>query len=142
MPHLGAPNGVLVLDETGCRKKGRYSAGVARHYSGPAGNVDHGQIGGFLSDASLRGQVRLDRALYLPQDWTDDRERCRQAGMPDDRRCATTPQLAQQRLIRACATGVPAPWFTGDRVEGDNRPRRRWLEAQPQADVLAVSGQE
>jgi SRSO17 transposase len=142
MQHLGEPNGVLVLDETGFLKKGRHSAGVARQYRGTVGNVDNCQIGVFLSYASPLGQVLLDRELYLPQAWTDDRERCRQAGIPEDRRFATKPQLAQQMLARAFAAGVPATWVTGDSVYGDNRPLRRWLEAQPQAYVLAVSGKE
>ncbi len=140
--HLGDPHGVLVLDETGFLKKGRYSAGVARQYSGTAGKVDNCQIGVFLSYASPLGHALLDRELYLPQAWTGDRERCRQAGIPEDRHFATKPQLAQQMLARAFAAGVPAAWVTGDRVYGDNRQLRRWLEAQPQAYVLAVSGKE
>jgi SRSO17 transposase len=142
MQHLGDPHGVLVLDATGLLKKGQHSAGVARQYSGTAGKVDSCQIGVFLSYASPLGQVLLDRELYLPQEWTDDRERCRQAGIPEDRRFATKPQLAQQMLARALAAGVPAQWVTGDSVYGENRPLRRWLEVQPQAYVLAVSGKE
>jgi SRSO17 transposase len=142
MQHLGDPTGVLVLDETGFLKKGRHSAGVARQYSGTVGKVDNCQIGVFLSYASPLGHELLDRELYLPQEWTDDRERCRQAGIPEDRRFATKPQLAQQMLARAFAAGVPATWVTGDSVYGDNRQLRRWLEAQPQAYVLAVSGKE
>jgi SRSO17 transposase len=140
--HLGDPNGVLVLDETGFLKKGRHSAGVARQYSGTVGKVDNCQIGVFLSYASPLGHALLDRELYLPQEWTDDRARCRQAAIPEDRRFATKPQLAQQMLARAFAAGVPAAWVTGDSVYGDNRQLRRWLEAQPQAYVLAVSGKE
>src|SRR2546430_1465372 len=140
--HLGDHHGVVVLDETGFLKKGRYSAGVARQYSGTAGKVDNCQIGVFLSYASPLGHALLDRELYLPQAWTGDRERCRQAGIPEDRHLATKPQVAQQMLARAFAAGVPAAWVTGDRVYGDNRPLRRWLEAQPQAYVLAVSGKE
>ena len=142
MQHLGEPHGVLVLDETGFLKKGRHSAGVARPYSGTAGKVDNCHIGVFLSDASPLGHALLDRELYLPQAWTDARERCRQAGIPADRRLATKPQLAQQLLARALVAGVPATWVTGDSVYGDHRPLRRWLEAQPQAYVLAVSGKE
>jgi SRSO17 transposase len=140
--HLGDPHGVLVLDETGLLKKGRYSAGVARQYSGTVGKVDNCQIGVFLSYASPLGHALLDRELYLPQEWTGDRARCRQAGIPEERHFATKPQLAQQMLARAFAAGVPAAWVTGDSVYGDNRQLRRWLEAQPQAYVLAVSGKE
>jgi SRSO17 transposase len=116
MPHLGDPHGVLVLDDTGFLKKGRHSAGVARQYRGTAGTVEHCHIGVFLSYASPLGQVLLDRELYLPQEWTGDRQRCRQAGMPEDRPLATKPPLAQQLWARAFAAGVPATWVTGDRV--------------------------
>jgi SRSO17 transposase len=142
MHHLGDPNGVLVLDDTGCLKKGRHSAGVTRQYRGTVGTVDHCQIGVFLSDASRLGDARLDRARYRPQEWTDDRERCRQVGMPEDRRFATKPQVARHMRARAFAAGVPATGVTGASVDGANRPLRPWLEAQPQAYVLAVSGQE
>jgi SRSO17 transposase len=140
--HLGDPNGVLVLDETGFLKKGQHSAGVARQYSGTAGKVENCQIGVFLGYASPLGQVLLDRALYLPVTWPQDRARCRQAGIPEDRGFATKPPLACQMLARAFAAGVPASWVTGDCVYGDDRRLRLWLEARPQAYVLAVSGKE
>jgi SRSO17 transposase len=140
--HLGDPNGVLVLDETGFLKKGRHSAGVARQYSGTAGKVENCQIGVFLGYAGCLGHALLDRELYLPQEWTADRARCRQAGVPDDQSFATKPQLARQMLARAFAAGVPAMWVTGDSVYGDDRRLRLWLEARPQAYVLAVSGKE
>jgi SRSO17 transposase len=140
--HLEDPEAVLVVDETGFLKKGRHSAGVARQYSGTAGRVENCQIGVFLGYASALGHALLDRELYLPQEWTDDRERCRQAGIPDTRSLATQPQLARQMLTRAFAAGTSAKWITGDSVYGDDRRLRVWLEAQPQAYVLAVSGQE
>lgn len=142
MQHLGDPHGVLVLDETGFLKKGHDSAGVARQSSGTVGKVDNCQIGGLLSAASPLGQVLLDRERYLPQGGMDDRARCWQAGIPEDRRLATKPPLAQHMLARAFAAGVPAHWVTGDSVYGHDRRLRMWLEAQPHAYVLAVSGQE
>jgi SRSO17 transposase len=129
---LGNPDGVLVLDETGFLKKGRHSAGVARQYSGTAGRIENCQIGVFLGYAGRLGHALLDRELYVPQEWTDDRERCRQAGIPDERRFATKPQLARQMLERALGAGVLAKWVTGDSVYGDDRRLRMWLEAQPQ----------
>jgi SRSO17 transposase len=140
--HLGDPNGVLVIDETGFLKKGQHSAGVARQYSGTAGKVENCQIGVFLGYASPLGHALLDRELYVPQAWTDAPERCRQAGIPAERRFATKPQLAQQMLQRALAAGVPGRWVTGDSVYGNDRRLRLGLEAQPWAYVLAVSGQE
>jgi SRSO17 transposase len=140
--HLGEPTSVLVIDETGFLKKGRHSAGVARQYSGTAGRIENCQIGVFLAYASQHGHVLLDRELYLPKEWTDDRDRCQQAGVPEDRRLTTKPQLAQQMLARALAAGVPAAWVAGDSVYGDDRRLRMWLESLPHAYVLAVSGKE
>jgi SRSO17 transposase len=140
--HLGEPDGVLVLDETGFLKKGQHSAGVARQYSGTAGKVENCQIGVFVAYASRLGHALLDRELYLPQAWTADPARCRQAGIPEDRSFATKPQLARQMLARVLAAGVPAKWVTGDSVYGDDRRLRQWLEARPHAYVLAVSGKE
>ena len=82
--HLGEANGVLVLDETGFIKKGKKSAGVARQYSGTAGRRENSQIGVFLLYASCQGAGFVDRELYLPQEWTVDRVRCREAGIPDE----------------------------------------------------------
>src|ERR671915_867161 len=140
--HLGDPDAVLVVDETGFLKKGRHSAGVARQYSGTAGRIDNCQIGVFLAYASRHGHTLLDRELYLPEEWANDRVRCRQAGIPEERCFATKPQLAQQMLPRTLAAGGPARWVTGDSVYGDDRRLRMWLEGQPQAYVLAVSGKE
>jgi SRSO17 transposase len=140
--HLGDPTSVLVIDETGFLKKGRHSAGVARQYSGTAGRIENCQIGVFLAYASQHGHVLLDRELYLPKEWTDDRDRCQQAGVPEDRRLTTKPKLAQQMLDRAFAAGVPAAWVAGDSVYGDDRRLRMWLESLPRAYVLAVSGKE
>jgi SRSO17 transposase len=133
---------VLVIDYTGFLKKGRDSAGVARQYRGTAGCLENGPTGVVLGYASQRGPTLLDRERYLPQAWTNERERCRQAGLPDDRRVATAPERARQMLARACTTGLPAQWVTGERVESDDRRLRLWLASQPQASGLTVSGKE
>ena len=79
---LGDPDAVLILDETGFLKKGQHSAGVARQYTGTAGRIENAQVGVFLAYAGRHGTAFLDRALYLPQEWTDDPDRCRGAGVP------------------------------------------------------------
>ena len=140
--HLGDPQAVLVIDETGFLKKGLHSAGVARQYSGTAGRVENCQVGVFLTYASSQGHVLLDRELYLPQEWTNDVARCARAGIPPEHTFATKPQLAQQMLERAFDAAVPAAWVAGDSVYGDNRRLREWLEARNQAYVFAVSGKE
>jgi SRSO17 transposase len=140
--YLAAPNAVGVIDETGFLKKGRASAGVARQYSGTAGRIENCQIGVFLAYASEHGHTLLDRELYLPTEWTEDRDRCRRAGIPDQRPFATKPALARQMLQRSFTAGVSLAWLTGDSVYGDDRKLRQWLEGRMQAYVLAVSGKE
>jgi SRSO17 transposase len=140
--HLGAPQAVLVVDETGCLNKGQQSAGVARQESGTAGRVANGQMGVFLTDAGPQGHLLLDRALYLPTEWANDEARCQRAGIPAERTCATKPQLAQPRLKRAFDKGVPAAWGTGESVYGEHRSLRLWLEDDHRAHVWAVSGKE
>ncbi len=108
--HLGDPQAVLVVDETGFLKKGQHAAGVARQYSGTAGRIEHCQIGVFLTYASPQRHVLLDRDLYVPKEWTNDQTRCERAGIPAERVLATKPQLAQQMLKRAFDAGVPAAW--------------------------------
>ncbi len=82
--HLGEEDGVLVVDETGFLKQGKHSVGVKRQYSGTAGRVGNCQIGVFLTYASQKEHCMIDRALYLPKEWTDDRERCQKAGVPEE----------------------------------------------------------
>lgn len=140
--HLGDPGGVLVVDETGFLKKGVKSAGVQPQYSGAAGRTANAQVGVFLTYAGPRGHTFLDRALYLPASWTDDRARCRAAGIPDEVAFATKPALARAMLERALDAGVPAAWVTADSIYGEVKSLRVWLEARPIGYVLAVSGKD
>lgn len=135
--HLGEPCGILVVDETGFLKKGKKSAGVARQYSGTAGRRENCQVGVFLLYASSKGYAFLDRALYLPEEWTADRVRCREAGIPDAVGFATKGELAKQMLIRAFAADVPADWVVGDTVYGYDE-LRLFLEEQQKNYVVAV----
>ena len=137
--HLGAPDAVLVIDETGFLKKGTQSVGVQRQYSGTAGRIENCQIGVFLAYASPHGHAFLDRALYLPQAWAADAPRREAAGVPPAVGFATKPQLARAMLDRAFAAQVPAAWITGDEVYGNDGALRRWLEAQQRPYVLAVA---
>src|SRR6266571_2732540 len=138
MEHLGETGGILVVDETGFLKKGKKSAGAARQYSGTAGRRENCQVGVFLVYANSKGHAFIDRALYLPEEWTQDRVRCREAGIPDEVEFATKGELAQQMLARAFAAEVPAEWVVGDTVYGYDE-LRLWLEAQQKNYVLAVS---
>ena len=138
LAELADPAGVLVVDETGFPKQGTHSAGVARQCCSTLGKRANCQIGVFLGYASPKGHVGLDRALYLPQEWTNDRARCRQVGIPDEVPFRTKPQLALELLERALDAGVPAAWVAADEVYGNDGKFRRALEGREQAYVVAV----
>ncbi len=137
MEHLGAADGLLVMDETGFLKKGKKSAGVARQYSGTAGRRENSQVGVFLLYASKKGYAFIDRALYLPEEWTQDRVQCREAGIADEVGFATKGELAQQMLLRAFEASVPVKWVAGDTVYGYDE-LRMFLEEHNKNYVLAV----
>lgn len=136
--HLGDPDGVLIVDETGFLKKGARSAGVARQYSGTAGRIENSQIGVFLTYSTGAGRTFLDRELYLPKAWTEDLERCSAAGIPAEREFKTKPELAMEMLARALDAGVPARWVTGDAVYGQYSKLRTMLEDRGAFYVLNV----
>ena len=136
--HLGDAAGVLVVDETGFLKKGTKSAGVARQYCGTAGRIENCQIGVFLGYATGAARTFLDRELYLPNAWTQDRDRCREAGIGEEVEFATKPELAMRMIARALEAGVPAGWVTGDEVYGQHARLRMMLEERQMPYVLAV----
>jgi len=136
--HLGDRSGVLVVDETGFLKKGTKSAGVARQYSGTAGRVENCQIGVFLGYATPAGRTFLDRELYLPKSWAEDRERRAEARVGEEVEFATKPELAMAMIARALDAGVPAGWVTGDEVYGQHSRLRMMLEERQMPYVMAV----
>jgi len=131
-------SGVFVVDETGFVKKGVRSAGVARQYTGTSGKIDNCQIGVFLAYASTKGRALIDRELYLPTAWTEDRARCAAAGIPAEVGFATKPQLGVAMLERAHAAGVLSGWVSADEVYGQNPSFRGWLATYQVPYVLAT----
>jgi len=137
--HLGDEgSGVLIVDETGFLKKGDKSVGVASQYAGTLGNTANAQVGVFLAYASNKGAAFIDRALYLPQEWTGDKDRRQEAGVPQQVGFATKVELARRLLERAFETGVPARWVVADSFYGRSHRLRRWLEQRGRAYALMI----
>lgn len=137
--HLGDAAAVLVVDETGDVKKGTATVGVQRQYTGTAGRVENSQVAVYLTYAAMRGYAFIDREIYLPKAWTDDADRCRAAGVPQDVEFATKPALARAMIDRAVAAGIPAAWAAGDEVYGADPALRKALAARGLGFVLAVA---
>jgi len=140
--HLGHPQGVLALDETGFLKKGVSSVGVQRQYTGTAGRIENSQVGVFMAYVSPKGRALMDRKLYLPKSWADDPARREKAGVPEEIGFATKPQLARDMVEAAVEAKVPFSWVTGDEVYGHAPCFRDWLMERGIPFVLAVPATE
>jgi len=125
---LAEQDGVLIIDETGFLKKGTKSAGVGRRYSGTAGRIENCQIGVVLAYRFSKGHALIDRELYLPQAWCEDRTRGCEARIPDTNSFATKPALARELLQRTVAAGIPARWVAADEVSGGDSKFRNLLK--------------
>jgi len=107
-----------VIDETSSAKKGDKTPGVARQYCGSRGKLDNCIVTVHL--AVVRGLFKtlIDAALFLPRAWSDDRERCREAEIPDDVVYQPKWRLALEQVARALANGVTFDWLTFDEYYG------------------------
>ena len=137
--HLGdEETGILIVDETGFLKKGEKSVGVARQYTGTAGDTVNCQVGVFLVYASNKGAAFVDRALYLPKAWTNDSARCAEAGVPEGIAFRNKIELAERMLERVFAAGVPARWVVADSFYGRSHAFREWLEERGRPYAVMV----
>lgn len=137
--HLGRGDAVLVVDETGDLKKGEHTVGVQRQYTGTAGRIENSQVAVYLTYATEAGHAFIDRELYLPKSWTEDRRRCAAAGVPAETTFATKPALAAGLIERALDAGAPASWVAADEVYGNDPKLRTALRERGIGHVLAVS---
>jgi SRSO17 transposase len=127
---LWEPLQAWVVDETGWLKQGDKSVGVARQYCGAVGKTANCQVSVELGVMGEEILLPIGGRLYLPEAWTKDAERCRQAGVPASVGFATKPQIARQLMAEALAEGVPPGPLLGDSVYGADPQLRRWLRAQ------------
>ncbi len=118
----GSRDGILIIDDTGFPKKGVFSCGVGRQYSGSIGKVDNCQVGVFLSYAVAgKGHTLIDRRLYLKEEWfgADWAERRERAHVPDDVVFRTKPELALEMIKGARLNKVPHSWANMDAGYGE-----------------------
>ncbi|MEU9386828.1 IS701 family transposase [Streptomyces sp. NPDC048279] len=136
--HLGDADASLVIDDTQAQKKGSKSVGVAFQHCGPTGDVRNCQVMMMLSYATAAGHAFIDRRLYLPEDWTTDRDRCREAGIPDAVAFATKPEPAIAMLEQARSAQVPFARILADAGYGRDPQLRAWCHRQSAPYVFGV----
>jgi SRSO17 transposase len=116
-----------IVDETGWLKQGTHSVGVAPQYGGAAGKKANCQVNVQVAVTDGLVAAPVGARLYLPESWTEDQERRRQAGVPEEVEFATKPQIALELMAAALADGVPKAPVLGDFVYGINGPFRDGL---------------
>jgi len=133
------PDSVGPIDETSFVKKGRHTAGVQRQHCGAVGKTENCVVSVHLGYATPDFHTLLDGELFLPEEtWHQDRDRCRQAGVPDDVAYRPKWRMALEQYHRAVANGVRFGWLTFDEFYGRCGPFRRALEGAGQNYVAEV----
>lgn len=107
-----------IIDETSVLKQGTKTPGVQRQYLGCVGKVANGIVTVHLG--ACRGDLKALFAadLFLPASWSDDRERCRAAGIPDDKGHEKKWKLAFWQWVQACQDGFAFDWLVFDEYYG------------------------
>jgi SRSO17 transposase len=119
-----------IIDDTGVRKYGKHSVGVARQYCGSLGKVDNCQVAVSLSLATAEGSLPLAYQLYLPREWADDKKRCELAGVPKQIAFATKGEIAWAQIQSALAAGIPRGPLLTDAGYGDEAAFRDRLSEE------------
>jgi SRSO17 transposase len=118
-----------IIDDTSFPKQGWHSVGVARQYCGQLGKEDNCQVAVSLSVANRHASLPVAYRLYLPEEWTTERERGRKAGVPEDVVFQTKHEIALDQLRWACAAGLPRGVVLTDAGYGNNSDLRADITA-------------
>jgi SRSO17 transposase len=138
--HIGGhPDSCLLLDETAIVKKGAKSVGVARQYCGELGKVDNCQVAVFAVLAHQQLATPIDCRLFLPRSWTDDPQRCHEAGVPAEYLDYQRKQdLALQLVLSSRARGAVFNWVGCDGLYGEDPGFLRSLTAMGEVFMADV----
>jgi SRSO17 transposase len=107
-----------VIDETSFAKKGSKTPGVQRQHCGSTGKRDNCTVSVHLGYATPDFHCLLSSALFLPESWSADRERCREAGIPDELVHRPKWRIALELHQQALDLGVGLAWVTADEEYG------------------------
>lgn len=132
-------NQCLSIDETAQAKSGKYTVGVSRQYNGNLGKVDNCQTGVFasLSKEDVVGLVNC--RLFLPDEWVDDKKRCKNAGIPLKAQVKKTkPELGLDMIKELKDLGIQWGWINADSAYGSSYDFASQLEDWKMDFVLDI----
>lgn len=140
VPHMDmSDGGFWIIDDTGFPKKGIHSVGVARQYCGVLGKQDNCQVAVSVSLACEDGSLPVAWQLYLPRSWAEDAGRRSKAGVPEEVKFATKPQIAVQQLRHLIDEGAPKHCVLADAGYGIDYDFRRNLSDMGLLYVVGVT---
>lgn len=128
-PHHHA---IGIFDETSFVKKGDRTPGVQRQHCGTVGKIENCLVTVHLGYAADNFHCLLDGDLFLPESWSQDRSRCRAAGIPDEVVYRPKSEIALELYDRARGNGVTFEWVTFDEWYGAKPLFLRGLEQRGQ----------
>jgi SRSO17 transposase len=134
---LGEPDGVIVFDPSAFPKKGRHSVAVARQWCGRLGKVENCQVGIFMGYVARSEHALVDVRLYVPREWTKDRRRRKECGIPQDLRYQTRHEMVLD-MLRTRGPLLPHGWVAGDDEMGRPASFRQELRDRGEQYLLAV----
>jgi SRSO17 transposase len=135
--HQG-PHTVGLIDETSDPKKGDKTPGVQKQWCGRMGKTENCIVTVHLGLARNDFHCLLDGELFLPESWDADRDRCREAGIPDDMVHRPKWKIALELYDRALGNGIRFDWLTFDEGYGNNPEFLRGLSTRRQGYVAEV----
>jgi SRSO17 transposase len=135
--HAG-PNAIGIFDETSDVKQGDKTPGVQRQWCGAVGKKENCIVTVHLAYARDGFHCLLDGELFLPESWSEDRDRCREAGIPDDMVYRPKWKIGLELYDRATGNGLHFGWTTFDEGYGGKPEFLRELSARDQKFVGEV----
>lgn len=126
------------LDDTELPKKGSHSVGVAHQYCGNLGKEENCQAAVSVSIVNDAVSLPVAYRLYLPKEWTDDRARCRAAGIPKEVRFQTKWQIGLDQIDQLLREGVPPAPIVADAGYGVPTEFREALTARGIPYVMGI----
>ena len=135
--HAG-PHSIGLLDETSYVKKGDKTPGVKRQWCGAVGKKENCTVTVHLGYARDDFHCLLDSELFLPEDWSQDRDRCREAGIPDEMTYRPKWRIGLELFDRAKGNGLHFDWMTFDEGYGSKPDFLRGRSAGQQSFVGEV----
>jgi len=135
--HAG-PNSIGIIDETSDVKKGDKTPGVQRQWCGKVGKKENCLVTVHLGYATGDFHCLIDGDLFLPESWSEDRERCRAAGIPDDVVYRPKWQISLEIYDRSLENGITFNWLSFDEGYGGKPLFLRGLDNRGQPFVGEV----